>query len=192
MKKFFNLFLTAIVMCAAVSMTSCSKDDEKDDPIVNPDPEPQYEKAMYYSAAVNEELLNYYDVKLTLSNDKKTMDVTLAPGICEKVKTLIGEVLVYRVLEIDGEREVKKVQATVTPKDHIERMFAENKSPEIYFGAAGGILTGYYLAATDEWYAPTLSCSIWKFSTKGFLEERDGKKEYVNLAETVALCLMGQ
>lgn len=189
MKKFIPFLSLLALALLSVAFVSCSKDD---DPIEdNPSAPIEYNIVKYYSAAVNEELLTYYDVKLTLSNDQKTKEVILTPGICEKVTTLIGDVLVYTLLEIDGVREVKSVQATVTPKDDIERMFAENKSPEISFGANGGILDGYYVPSTGECITPSMHCNIWRFETKGFLDEQNGQKEYARFAEIVATCLMG-
>lgn len=191
MKKYFSHLSLLALALLSVAFVSCSKDD--DDPVEEkPSTQIEYNLVKYYSASVNEELLTYYDVKLTLSNDQKTKEVILTPGICEKVTTLVGEVLVYTLLEIDGVQEVKKVQATVTPKDDIERMFAENKAPEILFGANGGILDGYYIPSTGEYMTPSMHCSLWKFEPKGFLEELNGQKQYAIFAETVAYCLMGQ
>lgn len=190
MKKYFNLLLTAMVMCAAVSMTSCSKDDDNDDPIVNPDPTPQYEQYQYYKASITAELLTYFDIKLVLSNDEKTKEVTLTTDNCERVKLLLVDLLEYSLIEIDGVRGVKNVQAFVTPKDNIEKMFAETHAPEIYLGATARLLDSYYFPSTGEWIInKELHCNVWKFEPKGFLEELDGKKQYVHFADLVADCL---
>ena len=191
MKKFLNLFLTLMVMGAAISMTSCSKDDNND-PITNEDPVPQIEVFKFYTACVNAELLTYYDVKLTLDNGEKTKEVTLTPDLCKKGSTLLTQLLTYTATEIDGVRGVNAIKATVTPNENIERMFAENKSPEIYFCADGKICEGYYVIATGSYYTPEPNFNISGFPTKSFLEEQNGKKNYELFADQIARCLMGK
>lgn len=192
MKKFFYFFATAMVMCAAVSMTSCSKDDDKDDPIIE-EPEQVVEQVIYYKASVTKDLLTYYDVKLVLSNDEKTKEVTLTTENCKTFLFLnTVELLEYTVKEIDGVRGVYNVKATVTPKDHIERMFAETKN-DVCFGADGYLLEAAYLPETDEWglnaYESQLHCSAYYFDPKGFLDLIDGRPYYDRMAEVMALNL---
>lgn len=193
MKKFFNLFLTAMVMCAAVSMTSCSKDD--DDPVVNEEvAAPQFDEVKYYKASLTADMFTYYDIKLELSNGKKKMEVTLTPSNCEKKNVVLTDIYEYQVMEIDGVLGVENVKATVTPKANANHMFAETKAPEIYLSGVGRILTAYYFPASNKLIANTeIHCEIYVWEPKGFLNtDSKGIYQYETYAEMLSEALSGR
>ena len=183
MKKYLNLFLTAMVMCAAVSMTSCSKDD---DPVVNEEPKLVYEDLTIYKTSLTEEVLSYYDIKLQLSNGQKTIETALMANDCEKVDFFVTKALECYVFEIDGVRGVTSVKATVTPKANIEKMLAETTASQIGLGAESFMISAKYYPSKNAWEYPDMwHCSAYLYDPKELLEVVNGKPEYQRMAETL-------
>lgn len=189
MKKFFNLLFTATVMCAAVSMTSCSKDDDKDDPIVNEETKPVGEELKIYDAIVTIDLLTYYDVTLQLSNGEKTKEVTLSKENCEVADLYSADALEYVLYSIDGVKGIKTVSATVTPKDNIEHMLAETKT-KVSFMGIGWMIDATYYPTLDKWEVSELSLPSLRpqplvLEPSGLLDtDEKGNKLYLTMAKT--------
>lgn len=196
MKKYFNLVVTALVMCAAFSMTSCSKDDDdiiNDKPVE--EPKPVRDELKIYDAIITKDLLTYYDVTLQLSNDEKTKEVTLSTANCEEADLFSNNALEFAVYDIDGVRGVKSVKATVTPKDHVEHMLAETKT-KVSLWAKAWLLDSYYYPTEGKWEVSILPQALLPNKEPLVLdpsallsEDFNGEKLYNNLAETFTILL---
>lgn len=186
MKKFFSFILTAMVMCAAVSMTSCSDDD---DPVA--DKPETAESLKYYDGAVTKDVLTYFNINLVFSNETKTKEVNLTADMCKEDQLhTAGNFLEFIVSDIDGVRGVTSVKALVTPKENIEHMLAESKG-DILVGVAGGLFKALYYPAKNEWDLTKPTTREFNVSdAEGMLGiAENGKPGYVNFCELASAAL---
>lgn len=168
-----------MVMCVAVSMTSCSKEDSKDEPIITREP------ITVYNATLTNELLTYFDFKLELSNESKKMEITLAENNCTAAAGLLRD---WEFIEIDGVPGITSVKAEVTPKADIEKLLAETMGA-IMVAAKPTILKAVYNPSTKTYETEParntvviipMEPALW------LLDAPEGKKTYDYWAEFAA------
>lgn len=82
-KKFYTLLFMAVALFSAATMVSCSNDDEPE-----PEPIPQAQNYARYTARINEQVFEYFDVSVTVEVDGKK-DVYLF-----EEKTKVGDIKV--------------------------------------------------------------------------------------------------
>lgn len=189
MKKFFNLFITAMVMCAAVSMTSCSKDDSED-PIINPGAN-QNEDVNCFVMELSPAIFDYYDIQLTISNKSKQEVITLKKS--DGVKYTDDkdyEMLSIIIDKVDGVAGVKETKATVTPKANIEELLKalDPDQKTIYISYASDIVkketTGHRIELGSNSHT---SRSL--YSPTDMMAEKNGSPLYKTLARTLQVVL---
>ena len=140
MKQIFNVFLTAIAVCFAVNLTSCSSDDD--------DSKSTVEKIKVYTACVSESVLDLYNVKLVLHSGDNVKEVNLSKsnGV---TKDLDGHTLYsYQYDTVDGNHGIDSVAVTITNFDKVEGLISAIAPDKELVFVVGRDLT-------EQTYSPT-------------------------------------
>lgn len=187
-KNLYTLLFMAVALFSAVSLASCSSDDDTtgggDKPVVD--------KINVYAGYISSDVFDLCDISLTLHSGTKSKTVKLdkASGKLMDVVYMDDPLLgkgtypAYRFLfdNVDGNKGIDKVEAKAVLKSGAAAMI-ENMSPEakVVYLTASAFVEAEFQPTGNYSFAANVQTIIAKFGREGLLREKDGKKNYETL-----------
>lgn len=192
-KNLYTLLFMAVALFSAVSLASCSSDDDTtgggDKPVV--------EKINVYAGYISSDVFDLCDISLTLHSGTKSKTVKLdkASGKLMDVVYMDDPFLgkasypAYRFLfdNVDGNKGVDKVEASAVLKSGAAAMI-ENMSPEakVVYLAGGTLIKAEFQPTGSYSFEGAVTTGVKDFKREGLLGERDGVKIYETLPASFA------
>lgn len=194
-KHLYTLLFMAVALFSAVSLASCSSDNN-DNPGGGGD-KPVVDEINVYAAYVSSDVFDLCDISLTLHSGTKSKTVKLdkASGKLMDVvymdDPLLGKASypAYRFLfdNVDGNKGVDKVEASAVLKSGAAAMI-ENMSPEakVYYLAGCAMVMAEFQPTGNYSFEGVVTTGFKDFKREGLLGERDGVKIYETLPASFA------
>ncbi len=126
MKKFLTkIMFAAVAILSATGFTSCNAEDDGYDYTANTSTTtPTVKTVSVYSAIISEDCMKLYDVSVTLHSGDKSKTVALTESNGIKMSLGSGQAYTFSYDNVDGQYNIDKVEASVTPKANIESMIS--------------------------------------------------------------------
>lgn len=193
-KHLYTLLIMAVALFSAVTLVSCSSDDNDnpgggDKPVVN--------KINVYAAYISSDVFTLCDFSLTLHSGDKSKVVKLdkANGKLMDVVYMDDPILgkhtfpAYRFIfdNVDGNKGIDKVEASATLNPGVGEM-VEAMTPEASFDCliTSAVIKAEFQPSGNYSFEGSVQTAIQKFGREGLLRDVDGKKGYETLPSLFA------